>query len=80
MASLTLTIDAVCAGGDHLTLGLVLDGQAKRVARCVRSELTAPLTEEEIEAAMKVLIRLHARGKTANQVRNNLQAGLVVTI
>lgn len=80
MSTLTITLDRVCAGGDHMTLGLVLDGQAKRTAEVYRPDLLAPLTEVEIAAAMKVLVRLHARGKTNSQVRANLQAGVVVTV
>ena len=63
-----------------MALGLVLDGQTKRVIHEVRDELLEPLTENEIIAAVKVMVRLHARGKTANQVRNNLLAGIVVTV
>lgn len=80
MSTLTITLDHVCTGGDHLTPGLVLDGQTKRSVNVMRPEVLAPLSEQEIVAAMKALIRLHARGKTNAQVRNNLQAGIVVTI
>lgn len=80
MTTLTINLESVCAGGDHMTLGLVLNGQAKRSFNVLRPEMLAPLTEEEIAAAIKVIVRLHARGKTGAQVRNNLQAGIVVTI
>lgn len=80
MSTLTITLDHVCTGGNHMTLGLVLDGQAKRVINADRADLLEPLTELEIAAATKVLIRLHARGKTNNQVRNNLLTGIAVTV
>ena len=80
MTTLTITLDHVCAGGDHMRLGLVLDGQARRSVQVLRAELLEPFTEQEILDAIKVMVRLHARGKTNAQVRNNLQTGIVVNV
>lgn len=80
MSTLTITLDHVCPGGNHFTLGAVVNGQAKHIVQTTRDDLIEPLTEDELEAAIKVLIRLRAIGKTKLQVRNNLQTGLAVTI
>lgn len=80
MTTPTITLDSVCPGGNHFTLGAVVNGQAKRIVQTTRDDLSEPLIEDEVEAAIKVLIRLHAIGKTKLQVRNNLLPGLAVTI
>lgn len=80
MSNLAITLDHVCDGGNHMRFALVLDGQAKRSVQVMREEVLQPLREEEIIAALKVLIRLHARGKTPLQARNNLVAGITVTV
>lgn len=76
MASLTLTLTDVCAGGEHLTI--TVTGARSGVWRTTRSELgDAVPTMEEV---CRMLMKLYSVGKTPLQVKTALQAGITITV
>jgi hypothetical protein len=79
MASVTIQVTAVCAGGDHATVRLTKDGQSRTLPMLVQ-ELRGSITQEDVEAFAKVAFRLLAEGKTAAQFKTAAQAGFTVTI
>ena len=80
MATLTITLESRCSGGEHVGIGLVLDGQAKRVVMLYGTELVSALSEDEIADALRAVLRLYARGKTRPQFFTGLQAGIAVAV
>lgn len=78
MATLTLRITNVCAGGEHFTL--TATGDVSYSCGYGVAEFTAPLTDAEKEAFLKVLVRFAKIGRTAQQVKNALIAGATVTV
>jgi len=76
MAVLTATLVSVCAGGQHFTLDVTLDGNTKRIAYD-RDDLTSgdPASDFTMQ-----LLRIHFKGKNGNQARTELQSGVTITI
>lgn len=78
MSTLTLTATNECAGQNHFDL--TVTGDVQYTTHTELGDLTKPLTEEEKDAFIKVLIRVGAIGRSRNQVRNTLANGWTVTI
>lgn len=76
--NLTLRITEVCAGGEHVTV--TVTGDASMTARLSVAEIREPLSAEDKETFVRVLLRAYAQGKTKAQVKAGLQAGVVVTL
>lgn len=80
MASITVNFVRTEPVGGHAHVGLRVNGGEQYVVPTHIDEIRSVPTTEEIEAFVKCFIRLHAIGKTAGQIRNNLTTGLAVTI
>ncbi len=78
MSSLTLTRTFECAAQNHITIAVT--GDVTYTYRGTLEEITAPVTEEEKEAFIKVLMRVAKIGRTRAQIRNALTNGYTVTI
>lgn len=79
MASGTITLQSVCAGGDHVRLRLTVGGNNFDFDYEVE-ELRRTITAEERRAAVSAMVRFHCGGMTAVQARNELQSpGISVT-
>jgi len=78
MASVTITLTSICSGGNHLTFAIT--GAKAMVVRGVLSELTEPVSDEEAQAFVKVITKLVKQGRTVNQARTLLQAGVQVIV
>lgn len=78
MATVTLTLTDVCAGGGHFTLTLSGDvtGSKTMTLEEIR-DLMQTVGREELAAA---ILRLAQHGRTNNQLRNLLTAGITVTV
>lgn len=78
MASLTFTRTWECASQNHVTINVT--GDVTYTFHGDIDDLTRPVTEEEKEAFMKVLLRVAKIGRTRAQIRNALANGYTVTI
>lgn len=78
MASLTLQLTQICAGGNHLHFEVI--GAKTRSIDITLSDVSDPITDDELEAWAKVTARLVKIGKTAAQARTALQSGVTVTV
>jgi hypothetical protein len=79
MASVSLQLVSLCAGGDHAVVRLTKGAQVKEVAMLV-PELRSAITQDDIEAFCKVAMKLHSEGKTLAQFKASVQAGVTVTV
>ncbi|OHD22670.1 MAG: hypothetical protein A2Y38_22945 [Spirochaetes bacterium GWB1_59_5] len=80
MATLVINLERACGGGEHLDIGITVDGGPKRIVEVSRSEMTAPLTDTTMVEVIRGIVRAYAKGKTQAQVRTALQAGITVVI
>lgn len=78
MATLTLKMAGICAGGEHFTLAAT--GDVEHSCKYSVQEFLAPITQEEKAAFLKVLVRFAKIGRTQQQVKNALLAGVSVTV
>lgn len=80
MTTIAIRATASCAGGEHVTVQASLDGGPPRQVVYGVAEMMEPLTEVDIATTVLPLIRLHARGLTRAQLRNDLLAGLSIVV
>ena len=78
MASITITLTDICAGGNHLTYSVT--GAKEMTVRGVLDDISQPVTDDEALAFVKVVTKLAKAGRTVAQARALLQAGIVVTV
>lgn len=78
MASETITLTTVCAGGNHLLLTLTGAREATTVLEL--ADLSTAVTDDEIVAFCKVIAKLAKAGRTNAQARTLLQAGVTVNV
>lgn len=76
--TLTLTLTGVCAGGNHLTFNVTGDRMA--TVRSDLSDMSAPITDADLAAFVKVWCRMVKAGRTNAQARAVLQAGVTVAV
>lgn len=80
MATLTLTLLDTCGGGGHLTLNVQINANDKGNLYVGTADVLGEFSDDEIDAVVKGVLRLHKIGKTLAQVRSDLLAGLTVTL
>jgi hypothetical protein len=78
MASETVTLTARCSGGNHLTFSLT--GALTQTVRTDVATVLEPMTEAELEAFCKALVKLGKVGRTAPQLLTLFQNGVTVTV
>ncbi len=80
MATVTYTFVSRCAGGDHTTLDISVNGgAAQRIVYDiddVRQPLSA-LSQQEQDALKLLILKAHMNGKTRAQIVTEFQAGPV---
>ena len=77
----TITLVVYCASQGHVTVDVTAQGVAG--SRRLTYEVAALREALDWTDAQKIvcdLLRLHFRGLTNNQARNELQAGITVTV
>ena len=79
MASVTIQLQSVCAGGDHASVRITKGAQVRDLAMSV-PELRSAITQDDIDAFCKVAMKLLNEGKTLAQFKSALQAGFTVTV
>lgn len=78
MATIVLTKSSTCPAGNHFTL--TVTGDVSHVANYSVEEFLAPVTEEEKDIFLRVLVKVAKIGRTRAQVVSALDAGYTVTI
>lgn len=78
MASFTLTRTRECGSQNHVTISVT--GDVTYTFDGDMADLTGPVTEDEKEAFLKVLLRVAKIGRTRTQIRNALTNGYTITI
>ena len=78
MTTLTITLENICAGGNHLTFGV--SGDATGNVRTLLDDMLGPLTDDEKTAFVKIIAKMARAGRTAAQARTLLQAGVTVIV
>lgn len=67
---------APCGGGGHFTVTSTLTPGGSRVFEFTRGELLAPVTAEEAEATVRVILRMYAKqleGQTPLQMKTKIE-------
>jgi hypothetical protein len=80
MTTATITLRSICAGGNHLTFGVTVDGQQEMRRVIDLAHAQEPLTEDDAQAFLKIVAKMAMRGRTINQARTLLQAGVTVVV
>ena len=78
MASITVTVTAVCSGGGHLTY--TITGDRSATVRGDTSEMLTAIGDEDLASFVRVITKLAKIGRTVAQAKSLLQAGVVVTV
>jgi len=78
MSSITITRISECASQNHVVLEV--SGDVSYTYRGDMDTLTAPVTEDEKEAFIKVLMKIAKIGRTRAQIRTGLTNGYTITI
>ena len=79
MATATISLQSVCAGGDHVTVRLTVGAQNFDYGYEI-SELNEPITAEQRKDAVSVITRFHCGGMTKAQAKAELTLpGIVVS-
>lgn len=80
MSIVTTTLQGVCSGGNHLTFRIALDGGGQWSRVLDLSRIQEPVSEEDMETFLKIVAKLALRGRTVNQARTLLLAGVTLTV
>lgn len=80
MATVLLTLESVCAGGGHAQINVKVNGNDKGAFPVFADDVLTQLPDEDVPIILAALIKLRMIGRTKAQVRNDLQAGLTVTV
>lgn len=78
MATLTVTLTSICAGGNHITFDVTGDRTATLLMEL--NDLSVPLDMEDAESFIRIIVKMARAGRTLNQARNLLEAGVTVTV
>lgn len=73
MATGTIVLQSICAGGEHATVRLTVGAQNFDFTYGV-GELDDPITAADRREAVKTIVRFHCGGMTAAQTRTELQS------
>lgn len=71
MAAATITLQSVCAGGDHVVVRLTVGAQNFDFAYTI-SDLNNAITPEERQLATSIIARFHCGGMTKAQAKTEL--------
>ena len=79
MATATISLQSVCAGGDHVTVRLTVGAQNFDYAYNV-DELREAISSEQRKDAVLTIMRFHCGGMTKAQAKAELQSpGIAVS-
>lgn len=73
--TVSITLDGVCAGQNHAHLSVSIDGGNARQFTIEADEVLGGLDWTNARELLLTVLKLHFRGRTKLQIRNELQAG-----
>jgi len=76
--NISVTIESVCSGGGHATIGVVIDGGKKKLLQVETDEIRRGIDDRE--ALVLGIVKLALTGLTRAQARTKLQAGISITL
>lgn len=80
MSTVVTTLQSVCAGGNHLTFRIALDGGGQWTRVLDIDHIRQPVTDEDMDTFLRLVAKLALRGRTVPQARTLLLAGVTLTI
>lgn len=78
MSSITLTTVYECAGGDHLRINVT--GDVTATIPVYYPDMLDPVSEEDKQIFLKVLLRIAKITRNKNQIKTALSNGYTLTI
>ncbi len=72
MASATITLQSVCAGGDHVVVRRTIGGNSVDFSFSV-DQLREPITQVDQREALQTIIRFHCQGMTKAEAKAELE-------
>lgn len=80
MTTLTLKALSVCSGGNHAEVQISVNGTPRATVKVTADEIAAAPANDELQAAVDVLLRAYSIGRTKSQVKTALMAGIDITL
>lgn len=80
LASVLMQLQNVCAGGNHYTCTMTLNGGVTRTVTVETSQMLEEWTEEDDRLFAIYCLRLHKIGKNWAQMQADLNSGFTVTV
>ena len=80
MTTLTITLNSICAGGNHLTFGASVNGGAGSPVVVDADSVFTAMADDEKAAFVKGCVKLYKIGRTVNATKTAFQAGVTVTL
>lgn len=78
--TLVFSLINTCAGGQHATIGVSVNGGAVKPYMVEVDDLRGPVSEDQRETVIQVISKLSVAGLTRVQARNKFQAGFTVEL
>ena len=78
--AVTITLDSVCSGGDHITLGVTVNGGQTRTFAFNVDDAREPIGADEIRSTALTIVKLHCKGMSKAQAKASLQSGIDLVI
>jgi hypothetical protein len=72
MTTINLKAASICAGGNHIDIRVSLNSVERAAITLTPDDITSAPTDDELRAAVAVLLRAYKVGRTLVQVRNAL--------
>lgn len=80
MTTLTITLNSICAGGNHLHFTVSINGGAAHVVDTDTDTIFAALTDDEKSAFVKACVKLYKVGRTNAATKTAFKSGVTVTL
>lgn len=80
MSIVTTTLQSVCSGGNHLTFRISLDGGQNWTRVMELDHIRQEVLPEDMDTFLRIIAKLALRGRTVQQARSLLTAGVTLTI
>lgn len=80
MATISIAVTGICAGGGHVSATVQLNAGQARPVMWDADDLRGSPTQEEMRDAVRTILRAHLMGMTRAQARAALEAGITVGV
>lgn len=78
MTIINVQLTHAYSGGNHFTFAITGDKTA--TVPLTRDEITQPITDDDVVAFLRVITKMARTGRTNNQAKTLLEAGVTVTV